>query len=74
MSGYLIRRIKLTQTLLKAAKYCLIIKTITSLGGLMFILPGCSEVQLAGITKPYWNRYVSYPQTSLLILARCAWD
>ena len=43
-------------SLLMAAKYCLIIMVLASLGGLQFILPGCNEVQLAGIVQLYWGR------------------
>ena len=41
-----------------AAKWCLIIKTITLFTSLIWIVPGCEEVQLAGIVKPYWDRYI----------------
>jgi len=53
LGGYLVRRFKLKQSLLMAAKYCLLITVLTSLEGLQFILPGCNEVQLAGIVQPY---------------------
>ena len=39
-----------------AAKYCVVIAVLTIFGGLQFILPGCYEVKLAGITQPYWGR------------------
>jgi len=53
LGGCLVRRFKLKKSLLMAAKYCLIIKVLTSFGGLQFIMPGCNEVQLAGIVQPY---------------------
>lgn len=55
LGGLLVRRFKLKEALFKAAKWCLIIKAVTMLTSLIWLIPGCDEVQLAGIVKPYWD-------------------
>ena len=56
LGGLVVRRFKLKETLLMAAKCCLIIKVATIFTSLIWLIPGCDEVQLAGIVKPYWDR------------------
>lgn len=55
LGGLVVRRFKLKETLLMAAKCCLIIKVATIFTSLIWLIPGCDEVQLAGIVKPYWD-------------------
>ena len=57
MGALLVRRFKLKESVIMAAKYCVVIKALTALGSILWIFPGCKEVQLAGIVKPYWDRY-----------------
>ncbi|KAJ7380703.1 hypothetical protein OS493_007071 [Desmophyllum pertusum] len=55
LGGLIVRRFTIKESLFLAARFCLIFKALTALGSLVWTFPGCEEVQLAGIVKPYWD-------------------
>ena len=56
LSGFLVRRLNLKKSCKLSAKWCVIISIFSVWTALAFIIPGCDEVNLAGVVKPYHNR------------------
>ncbi|XP_078375131.1 solute carrier organic anion transporter family member 4A1-like isoform X2 [Oculina patagonica] len=55
LSGVIVRRFNLKKSCRHSAKFCLIFQFITLWTISSFIIPGCDQVNLAGVVKPYFN-------------------
>lgn len=54
----MVRALKLEDSGRKSAFLCFIIQLFTIIGPLGFLLPGCNEINLAGLEVPYGRRLV----------------
>ena len=59
LGGLLVRRFNLKKSCKLSAKYCLIFQILASWTATAFIIPGCDEINLAGVVKPYHNRFLN---------------
>ena len=56
IGGLIVRRFKLKNSCKMSAKFCVIFQCISLWGGLSWLIPGCNELSLAGVSAPYFNR------------------
>ena len=56
VGGYIIKRFKVKESCAKATKLCAVFSGLTLVGGAAWFVPGCGEVDLAGVTALYRNR------------------
>jgi len=55
LGGVVVRRFNLKKSCRLSAKYCLIFQALSVWTAAAFIIPGCDEVNLAGVVKPYFK-------------------
>jgi len=55
LSGVIVRRFNLKKSCRLSAKYCVIFQFLTLWTLATFMIPGCDQVNLAGVVKPYSN-------------------
>lgn len=60
LSGVIVRKFNLKKSCRLSAKCCLLFYALTIWTTTCFIVPGCDQVNLAGVIKPYFNRYVTW--------------
>ncbi|XP_068755616.1 solute carrier organic anion transporter family member 4A1-like [Montipora capricornis] len=75
LSGFLVRRLNLKKSCKLSAKWCVIISIFSVWTALAFIIPGCDEVNLAGVVKPYHNSSLPSPRSpvaSCNVNCRCS--
>lgn len=53
LGGFLVKRIGLKALAKRAAFICLIVEAVCLLTPLLFVIPGCNESNIAGVSKPY---------------------
>ena len=51
----IVKRFKLRESCKKAAKCCVIFRFVAILTVFTWLIPGCGEINLAGVTTPYVN-------------------
>ena len=56
--AFLVRTFKMEESGRKSAFFCFIFQFFTLAGPLAFLVPGCNELNLAGLQVPYGARYV----------------
>ena len=56
LSGVIVRGFNLKKSCRQSAKYCVIFQIFTLWTLASFMIPGCDQVNLAGVVKPYSNR------------------
>ena len=57
LGGFLVRRFSLKKSCRLSAKCCLIIQLLSVWTSIAFLIPACDDINLAGVVKPYYNRY-----------------
>ena len=60
LGGVVVRRFNLKKSCRLSAKYCLIFQALSVWTAAAFIIPGCDEVNLAGVVKPYFKGYEEF--------------
>lgn len=55
LSGVIVRRFNLKKSCRLSAMCCLFLQLFTVWTAATFIIPGCNQIELAGITKPYYK-------------------
>jgi len=66
--AYLMRRLKVKVAAKSAAKICVIISLIAMPVRLVYLIPGCINTKLAGVTVPYHNETI---QESANVFSQC---
>ena len=67
LGGLLVRKFNLKKSCKLSAKYCLIFQLLASWTATAFIIPGCDELNLAGVVKPYHNRFLNLVLCCILL-------
>ncbi|XP_078383103.1 solute carrier organic anion transporter family member 4A1-like [Oculina patagonica] len=58
LSGVIVRKFNLKKSCRLSAKCCLLFYVLTIWTTTCFIVPGCDQVNLAGVVKPYFNGHL----------------
>ncbi|XP_048577987.1 solute carrier organic anion transporter family member 4A1 isoform X2 [Nematostella vectensis] len=72
LGGILVRRFKVRESCRMAARLLVIFSVVSMVGPTAWFIPGCDQIELAGVGRPYVNSSISFAGLDATCNADCA--